>query len=333
MPSSLPNFAPRAGHPPRDGPYAPLPVPEPDDAVAARFPGAVRPDRQRWVSSSGLRLAVSEWGDPSAPPLLLAHGGFDFARTFDVFAPLLAAAGWRVVAWDQRGHGDSDHAALYNWDADVRDALAVLDSVTTDPLPVVGHSKGGGITLQLADACPHRVSHLVNLDGLPSGRRQPDVADHERTRLLADELADWLDHRRRTASAARRPGTLDALARRRGRMNPRLSQAWLRYLVTVGARHDEDGWRWKIDPAMRFGGFGPWRPEWSLVRLAGIGVPLLGVLASAEEPMGFGTTLDDVRPYLPAGARFEVLDDTGHFVHIERPREVVDMVTAFLPAP
>ena len=51
----------------------------------------------------------------------------------DVFAPLLADAGWRVVCWDQRGHGDSDHAVLYNWDADVRDALVVLDSTTRAP--------------------------------------------------------------------------------------------------------------------------------------------------------------------------------------------------------
>ena len=34
-----------------------------------------------------------EWGDPSAPPLLIAHGGFDFAETLNVFAPLLVAAG------------------------------------------------------------------------------------------------------------------------------------------------------------------------------------------------------------------------------------------------
>ena len=51
----------------------------------------------------------------------------------------------------------------------------------------------------------------------------------------------------------------DELAARRQRMNPRLSHEWLRYLVTVGAREDIDGWRWKIDPKLRFGGFGPWR--------------------------------------------------------------------------
>ena len=40
----------------------------------------------------------------------------------------LADAGWRVVSWDLRGHGDSDHAHLYSWDADLRDAAAYGDS-------------------------------------------------------------------------------------------------------------------------------------------------------------------------------------------------------------
>ena len=90
----------------------------------ASYPTARPPDRQRTVNSSGLSLAVYEWGDLDAPPLLLVHGAFDFARTFDVFAPLLADAGYRVVSHDQRGHGDSDHAALYSWAPDERDMLA-----------------------------------------------------------------------------------------------------------------------------------------------------------------------------------------------------------------
>ena len=303
-----------------------------DEVVAARaaFPSARRPDRRRDVLSAGLRLAAYEWGDPEAPPLLLAHGGFDFAGTFDVFAPLLADAGFRVVSWDQRSHGDSEHAVMHNWDADVRDALVVLDTVSDRAVPVVGHSKGGGLMLQLADACPHRVSHLVNLDGLPSRRTPPDVPDTERTRMLAGELAGWLDHRRVAATAERRPGTLEELAERRGRMNPRLPIEWLRYLVTVGARKDPDGWRWKIDPAMRMGGFGPWRPEWSLLRMPGLGMPFLGVLGLEVEPMGWGTAPDDVRPYLPPGAEFVALPDTGHFVHIERPTDVATLVVDFL---
>src|SRR4030095_14363947 len=98
--------------------------------------GARAPDRVRAVDAHGVRLAVHEWGDVAAPPLGLVHGGVDFARTLAVFAPRLADAGWRVVAWDQRGHGDSDYAALYSWETDVRDAVAVLDSIGQDPLPV-----------------------------------------------------------------------------------------------------------------------------------------------------------------------------------------------------
>jgi pimeloyl-ACP methyl ester carboxylesterase len=280
----------------------------------------------------GVRLAVHEWGREDAPPLLLAHGGFDFSRTFDVFAPLLAAGGWRVVSFDQRGHGDSDHAALYSWDADARDALAVLDSTTAQPVPFVGHSKGGAVLTHLAQSCPHRVTKLASIDGLPSRRPAPDIADHERTRLLADEVAAWLAHRRRAASRERKPGTLDELAARRGRMNPRLSRDWLRYLVSVGARRDADGWRWKIDPALRPGGFGPWRPEWTLGRLPGLSVPLLGLLASVNEPMGWDTSEDTLRPFLPPEARIVTFPETGHFIHIERPHEVASLVLEFLAA-
>ncbi len=234
------------------------------------YPGARRPARSRTVDAFGLALAVYEWGAEDAPPLLLAHGGFDFAGTFDGFAPLLADGGWRVVSWDARGCGDSEHAALYAWSADVRDALAVLDTVADTPIPFVGHSKGGGIMLQLAESCPHRVSHFVVIDGLPSPRLDPDVADHQRTRLLGREISGWLDHRRRAATNERKPDTLDGLAARRARMNPRLPMDWLRYLVSIGGREDADGWRWKIDPALRPGGFGPWRPSWSLERLPGL---------------------------------------------------------------
>ena len=299
-----------------------------EDAVV--FPGAKAPDRHREVIADGVRLAVNEWGAEDAPPLLLLHGGMDFSRTMDVFAPLLAAGGWRVVSWDQRSHGDSEWAALTSWAGDMRDAAAVINSTSTAPTPIVGHSKGGALSLRLAESWPHRFTHIVNIDGLPSKRPAPDVTDHERTRMLAADLSGWLDHRHRGASGQRKPGTLAELAARRAKMNPRLTLEWLSYLVTVGARHDADGWRWKIDPMMRMGGFGPWHPEWALDGLPGLGMPFLGLLGQEQEPMGWGTYPDDIAPFLPRLGRLEVFAEAGHFIHIERPHDVADMVLEFI---
>jgi len=319
---------------------APPDIAPPDIASTVRsYPEARRPDRSYWVSSGGLPIATYEWGAPDAPPVAMAHGGFDFAGTFDVLAPLLVGGDRRVISWDARGHGSSGHAELYSWNADLRDAAAVIDAASPDePMVFFGHSKGGGLMLDLAHALPHRLTHLVNVDGLPSKNNWPDLADHERTKMLRGELEGWLDHRQEVAAAVRRPGTLEALAARRMRMNPRLTQEWLEYLVPIGGEEMVDsagvseGWRWKLDAGLRFGGFGPWRPEWSMQRLPGIGVPVLGVLGLENEMMGWGTKPADVIPNSPPVFRFEALEGVGHFVHIEQPEVVAGFVLEFLEA-
>ena len=235
-------------------------VPDLTSEFLSQPEGVRRPDRRRVVDAAGVKISVAEWGDEQAPALLLAHGGFDFAETLNRFAPMLADGGYRVVSWDQRGHGESAWAHLYSWEADIRDAASVLATLPDEPLPFIGHSKGGSMVMHLANVAPHRVSALVNLDGLPSGNNMPDVSELERTRMQRDEMDRWLAHRRTLSDKQRKPGTVQELAERRGRMNPRLTTEWLQYLVQVGARQEADGWRWKLDPTMRMGGFGPWRP-------------------------------------------------------------------------
>ena len=226
-----------------------------------------------------------------------------------------------MVSWDHRGHGDSDHAALYSWEADLRDAVAVLESTSTAPLPLVGHSKGGGLLLDIALFFPERVTRLVSLDGLPSTRRRGrrDLSQEERVQGRAEMLERWLDHRRRAHDVRRKPGTIEELARRRGEMNPRLPFEWLCYLVTAGARQDVDGWRWKLDPALRMGGFGPWRPGWILAQLASLAVPTLGLVSRVVEPMGWGSSADELRAHLAPRTVVEDVEDLGHFLHIEAP--------------
>ena len=295
------------------------------------YPGARPPDRTLRVDSSGIGLAVNEWGEPDAPLIGMVHGGFDFSRTFDVFAPMLADGGWRVAAWDARGHGDSDHAHLYSWAADVRDHLAAITALSDGPIVLIGHSKGGGQLLDLLDGRPSLATAFVNLDGLPSHFSAPDINDRERRRIRATDLTASLDRRRRRRELQRRPDTIEGLAGRRAPMNPRLDRAWLEYLVTVGGRHDTDGWRWKIDPFLHLGGFGPWRPEWSMEHLSALDMPFLGVLSGVpDDPMGWKSKAGDVAPFLPPDGRVEYFDDIGHFVHIEQPRLMADLVLEFL---
>ena len=94
-------------------------------------------------------------------------------------------------------------------------------------------------------------------------RAHPDEDDGQRGRRLARAPPAHGD-RRAQAGHARRAG------RAAGPHEP-AAVAGLAALPGVGRRpRDDDGWRWKIDPTMRFGGFGPWRPEWTLLRLPGL---------------------------------------------------------------
>jgi pimeloyl-ACP methyl ester carboxylesterase len=81
---------------------------------------------------------------------------------------------------------------------------------------------------------------------------------------------------------------------------------------------------------MRLGGFGPWDPDWSMRRLPGLAAPFLGVLGLELEVMGWGTRPEHVEPYLPPDSRLVPLEGVGHFVHIEQPRRIADLVLEFL---
>jgi pimeloyl-ACP methyl ester carboxylesterase len=62
------------------------------------------------------------------------------------------------------------------------------------------------------------------------------------------------------------------------------------------------------------------------MRLPDIGVPVLAMLGTEPDPMGWGTPENDVLTHLPADGRLVTIDGAGHFLHIEKPRQVADLV-------
>jgi pimeloyl-ACP methyl ester carboxylesterase len=266
-------------------------------------------------------LRVHTWGPAAGPPVVLVHGGGDFARSFDGFAPLLAARGHRVISWDQRGHGDTERAELYVWAADVRDTVRLLESIGDGPHHLVGHSKGGVLAVEVAVARPDLVASLTLIDGF--ARRWAVDGD------VVTVLTRWLDSRR--TGRTPRPGTRDELAARRAVTSPRVDPAWQRHLVDVGATDDGTGtFRWKIDGAAF-----PYAPhpspiEHSRTLLASIRCPVLALVAGVIEPIAGQPTTDDLRRLLPAHARIVELDGLGHFAHVEDPGRVAELTLAFL---
>jgi pimeloyl-ACP methyl ester carboxylesterase len=283
------------------------------------------PDRTGFVELNRTRLRVWEWGDPDHPPVICAHGAFDHGRMWDGIAPGLAALGWRVVAPDQRGHGDSGRLSSgHVWSANMLD-LAALARHLGPPVGLIGHSFGGGQSLALAAVWPELVRWVVNLDGLgppAAGFEERDIAEMARSGFAG------------LARAKRPPRvypTLADMAARRGRVNVRLSDAWLLHLVRHGAREVEGGFVWKADPLFPVGLPGSFSLDHLNAQHDMVTRPLL-VLTGAEHDTWSeltGDELDDRLAHLPH-ARHEIVDGAGHYVHIEQPGAVLASIAAFL---
>ncbi|MFG2986740.1 alpha/beta fold hydrolase [Streptomyces sp. NPDC048258] len=97
-------------------------------------------------------------------PLLALHGGMSEGLAFAGLAETLRGE-WRVIAPDQRGHGDSDRAPDYRREGYVADAVALLDHLGQGaPAAVLGYSLGGLNACYLAATHPDRVSALIDVD-------------------------------------------------------------------------------------------------------------------------------------------------------------------------
>src|SRR5687767_7798238 len=92
-------------------------------------PSTLLPDeRAEFVDSTGMRLLCRQWGHINAPPIVLLHGLRGFSGTWRTLAAALSGQ-YRLIAFDQRGRGDSDWdpGCNYYTDAYLADLEAVVD--------------------------------------------------------------------------------------------------------------------------------------------------------------------------------------------------------------
>jgi pimeloyl-ACP methyl ester carboxylesterase len=119
----------------------------------------------RFIAVNGLRLHCREWGQSSARPVVLLHGGSAHAHWWDLFADSIADH-YHVYALDLRGHGDSQHASppAYRIDDYARDLSTFMELLGLPSATLVGHSLGAMIATAYAGTAPRRVQGLVVVD-------------------------------------------------------------------------------------------------------------------------------------------------------------------------
>lgn len=123
----------------------------------------------RWVELRGYKFHYRDWGGPQPSgggvPLVLLHGLASQSHIYDLVAPLLAKS-LRVVALDQRGHGESGAPdSGYDFASVGADLAAFFDALGFRRAVIVGHSWGGNVALEFAATHPNRVAALVFVDG------------------------------------------------------------------------------------------------------------------------------------------------------------------------
>src|SRR5205814_2214410 len=121
--------------------------------------------RDHTVALHGLRFHYTERGEREAPVVVMLHGVTGHARTWDDEGAALASR-YRVLALDQRGHGDSDPQpnADYTIARLAADLAAFADALGLATFTLCGLSLGGRVGIQYAGTHPARVSRLVVVD-------------------------------------------------------------------------------------------------------------------------------------------------------------------------
>jgi pimeloyl-ACP methyl ester carboxylesterase len=103
-------------------------------------------------------------GPPTGPVLILLHHGLGSLAAWEEQIPVLAGAGFRVLAYDRWGYGRSqarEKLSVPYFEQDVRDLLALMQSLAIHKASLVGHSDGGTISLYFAERYPQLVGRMV----------------------------------------------------------------------------------------------------------------------------------------------------------------------------
>ena len=120
--------------------------------------------------SKALALAFEEYGEASAPALIILHGFFASSRNWRKIARKLAEH-FHVYVIDMRNHGDSEHSLTMDYPSMAADIELFLDTRQLTSAHLLGHSMGGKVAMWLALSNPECINKLIVADIAPVSYR------------------------------------------------------------------------------------------------------------------------------------------------------------------
>ncbi|MGD9894989.1 MAG: alpha/beta fold hydrolase [Dehalococcoidia bacterium] len=269
-----------------------------------------------FVDTDSVRLHYVDWGG-DRPPLVLVHATGFHARLWDPYAERLRDR-FRVIAYDQRGHGDSSLPADgMDWSRLPADLYALIESLGIEGCFAAGHSSGGAAVGVCAALHPGSISRTVLIDPVLRDTRAAGgpaasnpMADRTRRRRAVWESPHQFEEamRRREAFARWRPEFISLYAHHG--LRRRTDRHYeLKCPPDIEAEVYEHAPR-----------FDPWP---ALARMA---VPSLLLRAAGDEP-GRGVAATGAAARIPL-CREQVIT-ASHFIPMEQPEQVLAALTGF----
>ncbi|MBX7449524.1 alpha/beta hydrolase [Mycolicibacterium sp. 3033] len=311
--------------------------------------------RSRMVTTNGVRLRVTEAGEPGAPVVVLCHGFPELAFSWRHQIRDLADAGYHVLAPDQRGYGGSDKpAAVEAYDvAELSaDVVGLLDAVGAEQAVLVGHDFGAVVAWAAPLLYPQRFRAVAGLSLPPVPRPKVPTTQAFR-RLFGDRFFYILYFQEpgpADAELAADPATTfrrlfattqggDELAAQR--MLAPGPQGFLARIPEPGELPDwitPDDFQVYVEEFTRGGFSAPlnwyrcFDRNWELTAdpaAPTITVPALFIGGSADATLAY-TPRHRAGEVVTGDYREVLIDGAGHWLTEERPAEVTSLLRDFL---
>jgi pimeloyl-ACP methyl ester carboxylesterase len=274
-----------------------------------------------YLDIEGGRIAYNEIG--SGPLIVLSHGIGDRRQAYRFLAPRLAAAGYRVVSADLRGHGDSSMGwkSVTGTEAITRtdiagDLLALIEHLG-GPAVIVGHSISGGAATIAAAQGPDLVSAIVELNPF--------------TKTQAISLGGLVRIRRYRRGMFRLIGTqyfhsLRSWLRYLDVAYPTKPADYTEYIAVLTAKLREPG------RMAEFNKTGKSTPADAGAQLPNVTVPALVIMGTLDpdfaDPRAEG---EAVVAAMPSGVgQVAMVEGAGHYPHAQSPDQVAVLVIGFI---